>query len=551
MGKNKSRAVKNSTKLFFSGVLILTVANLLVKVIGLLFKIPMTGILGEEGMGYYNGAYQIYTVFFMISTAGLPVAVSILISEARTRGQLKQIKKIYRTTVTLFFIVGLVGMLAMLFGSGVFANWLGSPDTNLCVLAIAPTLFFICISSTLRGYFQGFQQMAPTAISELIEALCKLVLGVLFATYAIDQGYPIHKVAAYGAIGLSIGAGLGMFYLCITKFFFRERRYTEEFLEVSGESEETLPRKAILKRIILIALPITLSATVMSLTNLIDTFIIQNLLQANGATQAEATAIFGNYTSLAVPMFNLPPVLIYPISAAIVPLISVARAQGDKKRCRNVMESSLKVAVLIGVPCGLGMSVLAKPILYMFYGGIKDADSVIANATPLLQILAPTTIFVCLLSVSNAILQSCGKERLPLVSMLAGAAVKLVTNYFLIQTIGMKGTPISTFLCYLTVICINFFFICKYAEIVPNIKNVFLRPFACGLLCAAAALGANILLGKFVSASLATVGAIVAAGFVYLVSIFLLKAVTSDDIKLLPKGEKIYSLLSKIHLVRG
>lgn len=550
MGKNKVRAAKNSTKLFFSGVLILTVANLLVKVIGLLFKIPMTGILGEEGMGYYNGAYQIYTVFFMISTAGLPVAVSILISEARTRGQLKQIKKIYNTTVTLFFIVGFVGMLAMLLGSGVFANWLGSPDTNLCVLAIAPTLFFICVSSTLRGYFQGFQQMAPTAISELIEALCKLILGVLFATYAVDQGYAIHIVAAYGAIGLSIGAGLGMFYLCITKFFFNERRYTEEFIELNGESDETLPRKAILKRIIMIALPITLSSTVMSLTNLIDTFIIQNLLQANGATQAEATAIFGNYTSLAVPMFNLPPVLIYPISAAIVPLISVARAQRDKKRCRTVMESALKVAVLIGVPCGLGMSVMAEPILYMFYGGIKDADSVIANATPLLQILAPATIFVCILSVSNAILQSCGKERLPLLSMLVGAAVKLITNYFLIQTIGMKGTPISTFLCYLTVVCLNFFFIAKYADIIPSVKKVFVRPFICGLICALAAIAGNILYSKFISSSLATVCAILTAGFVYILCIFLLKAVTADDIKLLPKGARIYSLLQKIHLVR-
>lgn len=549
MGKN-NKTVKNSTKLFFSGVVILTVANLLVKVIGLLFKIPMTGILGEEGMGYYNGAYQIYTVFFMISTAGLPVAVSILISEARTKGQLKQIKKIYRTTTALFFMVGLVGMLAMFFGSNVFAGWLGSDNTNVCVLAIAPTLFFICVSSTLRGYFQGFQQMAPTAISELIEALCKLILGVLFATYAADQGYPIHIVAAYGAVGLSIGAGLGMFYLCITKFFFNERKYTEEFLTDAGESDETQPWKQILKRVILISLPITMSSTVMSLTNLIDTFIIQNLLQANGATQAEATAIFGNYTSLAVPMFNLPPVLIYPISAAIVPLISVARSQNDKKRCRTVMESALKVAVLIGVPCGLGMSVLAKPILYMFYGGIKDADTVIGNATPLLQILAPTTIFVCILSVSNAILQSCGKERLPLISMIAGAAVKLITNFVLIQVIGMKGTPISTFLCYLTVTCLNFFFIAKYADIVPSIKKVFLRPFICGLSCAAIALGSYTLYENFISARLSTVAAIVTAGIAYLILIFILKAVTADDIKLLPKGQKIYSLLRKIHLVR-
>jgi len=548
MGKNSGKAVKNSTKLFFSGVVVLTIANLLVKVIGLLFKIPMNAELGGEGLGYYNAAYQIYTVFFMVSTAGLPVAVSILISESRSRGELKQIKKIFRTTVALFFGIGFLGMAAMYFGAKGFADLLGSAPTYVCIMAIAPTLFFICVSSTLRGYFQGFQQMIPTAISELIEALCKLILGILFARYAVAQGYSINVVAAYAAIGLSIGAGLGMVYLFITKLFFSEEKYIAEFVTEGEESTATTPTKDILKRVIIIALPITLSATVMSLTNLIDTFIVQNLLQENGMSQAEATTLFGNYTGLAVPMFNLPPVLIYPISAAIVPLLSVARTQGDKKRSRTVMESALKVAVLIGVPCGLGMSVLSRPILEMFYSS-GEAQAIV-NATPLLRVLAPSTIFVCILSVTNAILQSCGKERLPLVSMLAGAAVKLVTNYFLIQHIGMIATPISTFLCYLTVTCINFVFIAKYADIVPNIVRVFLKPFICGIICAAAALGSYTLFNTFVSGSIATVAAIGTAGIVYVLFVFLLRVVTADDVKLLPKGNKICSALTKIHLIK-
>ena len=542
----KQNKVKNSTKLFFSGVVVLTVANLLVKAIGLLFKIPMNKVVGDTGMGYYTSAYTIYTFFYMISTSGLPIAVSILISESRTKGQLRQIKKIFRTTVALFFAIGLVGMLAMIFGADLFASMLKASPTSACIMAIAPTLFFICISSALRGYFQGFQQMVPTAVSELIEALCKLAVGIVLALYAIDQNYPIHIVAAYAAFGLTIGAGLGMIFLCISKLLFKETRYTAEFVEIAGVSDETTPTSKILARLVKVALPITISASVMSLTNMIDMVIVQRLLQETGMSQLEATTVYGNYTTLAVPMFNLPPVLVYPISAAIIPLLSVAHSQGDKKRTRTIMESALRVAVLIGVPCAFGMSALARPILSLFF----RVESSVEMAYPLLRLLAPSSLFVCILSITNAILQACGKERKPVISMLCGAVVKVVSNYFLIQIIGMRGTPISTFLCYLTVTCLNFRFVSKYADIVPNIRRVFLRPFICGLLCAATALGSYALVSRFIGNTVSTLVAIACAGIVYLFLIFFTGAVVAEDVRLLPKGDKISAALGRAHLLR-
>ena len=542
----KQNKVKNSTKLFFSGVVVLTVANLLVKAIGLLFKIPMNKVVGDTGMGYYTSAYTIYTFFYMISTSGLPIAVSILISESRTKGQLRQIKKLFRTTVALFFAIGLVGMLAMIFGADSFASMLKASPTSACIMAIAPTLFFICISSALRGYFQGFQQMVPTAVSELIEALCKLAVGIVLALYAIDQNYPIHIVAAYAAFGLTIGAGLGMIFLCISKLLFKETRYTAEFVEIAGVSDETTPTSKILARLVKVALPITISASVMSLTNMIDMVIVQRLLQETGMSQLEATTVYGNYTTLAVPMFNLPPVLVYPISAAIIPLLSVAHSQGDKKRTRTIMESALRVAVLIGVPCAFGMSALARPILSLFF----RVESSVEMAYPLLRLLAPSSLFVCILSITNAILQACGKERKPVISMLCGAVVKVVSNYFLIQIIGMRGTPISTFLCYLTVTCLNFRFVSKYADIVPNIRRVFLRPFICGLLCAATALGSYALVSRFTGNTVSTLVAIACAGIVYLFLIFFTGAVVAEDVRLLPKGDKISAALGRAHLLR-
>jgi len=554
MKKNSGapKAVKKSAKLFFSGVLVLTVANLLVKVIGLLFKIPMYNELGSDVMGYYGSAYTIYTFFYMISTAGLPVAVSIMISESKVKGQVKQIKKIFRTTVTLFFTVGIVGMVVMGVGSGLFASLMADPDAGICIIAIAPTLFFICISSAMRGYFQGFQQMTPTAVSELIEALCKLVLGLLFALYAESQGWSASVIAAFAVLGLTAGAGLGMLFLCITKLMFKESEYTAEFIESVGVSEDTQPTGAIIKRLIHIALPITLSASVMSFASMIDMFFVKRLLQtAHGFTVEQANSTYGNYTTLAVPMFNLPPVLVYPIGCAIIPLLTAAKQ--EMERFREIARSALRVAVLIGVPCAFGLSVLSKPILMLIYNeSDPEVLAGINEAAPLLSILAPSTLFVCLLSITNAILQSCGQERKPLISLLIGGGVKIVTNFVLIQFIGMVGTPISTFICYLTITSFNFYFISKHAGVIPDIEK-FLRTLVCGVFCGGGAFGAYYIFSNYIfetSPSIAVIGAIGVAGLVYLAMIFVLRAVTAEDIKLLPKGNKICALLTKLHLVK-
>ncbi len=541
----ENKKIKNSTKLFFSGVFILTFTNIVVKAIGLLFKLPMNRIVGDEGMGYYSSAYTIYTLLYMISTAGLPVAVSKMLSESRAAGKLKQAKLIFRTALTLFIIIGIVGTLIMLIGAKPMSALIKAEPTYACIIAIAPTLFFICITSALRGYFQGYQQMAPTAISQFIEAVCKLVLGIAMAQYAISQNYAVHIVAAYAAVGLTIGAALGMMFLTIAKLTFNESKYNAEYIDVTGESYECAPRSAILGRLVKIAIPISLSSSVMSLTNLIDTVLVQRLLQSAGMTQEAATTIWGNYTTLATPMFNLPPVLVYPIGYSIIPLLSVAIEQKNKERANLIMQSSLRVAVMIGAPCALGMSALAGPILHLFFRS-SSADM----ATPLLRLLAPSSFFVCLLAVTNAILQAHGHENKPLISMLIGAIVKVITNLLLIKHIGMPATPISTFACYLTVTLCNFYFVAKYVKLIPSFKNVFLRPLVSAVICAASALGVYTLANSFLSSSVSVFAAIAVAGVIYVVLIFATKAVTRDDILLLPKGETIARLLTKFKLIR-
>ncbi len=549
-GESKPTApkVKNSTKLFFSGVIILTISNLIIKAIGLLFKIPMNYIVGDTGMGYYSHAYTLYTCFFMIATNGLPVALAMMLSESRSKRQLKNAKRIFRVALLLFLAVGLIGMLIMIFGARPYARYgLKAESTVYCIIAIAPTLFFITISSAYRGYFQGYQQMLPTAVSQMIEAVCKLLLGIFFARYALAQGYEIHIVAAYAAIGLTVGAGLGMIFLTFYKLLFREAKYNEEFVAEEGETDETEPAGKILRRLAVIAIPITISSSVMSITNLLDAVLVERILQTIGMTEEAATTVYGNYTSLAVPMFNMPPYLIYPISYSIIPLLTLARSSGDHPRANRIMESSLRVAVLIGLPCALGLSVLSQPILSMLY----KAESV-EMAWPLLSLLAPSTFFVCMLSVTNAILQACGYERMPLYSMLVGAAVKLVSNYILLHIIGMYGTPISTFLCYLTATGMNIYFVAKRVGVMPNMGRVFGRPLVAGICCAAAAFGAQTVLTSVIGLSgrIPTLLSIAAAAVIYALMVFLIRAVTADDIRLIPKGEKILSVLKKIRLVR-
>lgn len=535
---------KSSTKLFFSGVLVLTVTNLVVKAIGLLFKIPMNHVVGDEGMGYYNSAYTFYTYLYMVSTAGLPTAISIMISESRADGRIRQVKRIYKLALLTFLVIGTVATMIMFFGAPAMSKAIGAENTKYSMMAIAPTLLFICISSALRGYFQGYQQMVPTAISQFLEAACKLGIGIAFALYAINRGYEIYVVAAYATVGLTAGAFFGMMFMVVSKMFFKEQRYDAEYLSVSGETADVTPTGKLLKRLVLIALPITISASVMSLTNLIDAAIVQRLLQYTGLTQVAATELYGNYTSLAVPMFNMPPVLIYPISYSIVPLLSAARKMGDTQRCKAVSESSMRISMIVGIPCGLGLAALAKPILSLFY----KASSV-ELAAPLLCILGPSTAFICILSVTNALLQSAGYERKPLISMLAGAAVKLVTNFFLINTIGMKGTPISTFLCYLTVTVLNLHFVHKYVGVMPKLSGLFGKPLAAGAVCAVCAYYVNAFLASHISSKIAVLAAIAVAVFVYGAVLFLIRGVSGDDIKLLPKGEKIYSALHKLKLV--
>ncbi len=514
---------------FFSGVLVLTISNLLVKALGMLFKIPMNYIVGDTGMGYYNAAYTIYTFFYMLSTAGLPTAVSILVSAARAAGKKNQCRRILKISLALFCVIGTLGCAVMFFFAGELADLIGASPSVYCIIAVSPTLFFICIASALRGYFQGLSRMTPTAISQFLEAFCKVAAGILCAVYAIRQGYAPHIIAAYAVLGLTLGSAVSMLYLIIAGLYSRGTALSVP------ENPDTDGIRPILSRLAAIAVPITISSAVMSLTGMIDAVLIQRLLQQSGMAQETATTLYGNYTSLAVPMFNLPPVLVYPIAYAMVPLLTRYRTEKNGEyRSRSLISSALRMSVLIGAPCAMGLSVLSEPILNLLYRA-SSAET----AAPLLTLLAPSSLLVCVLAVTNSVLQSIGKAGLPVLSMLAGAVVKILCTILLIPHTGITAAPVSTFFCYLTVTAMNLYFMLRHTGVQPELGRTVFRPVAAAAVCALTALAGYRLLVYILPEKLAVLPAIILAAAVYGLLIRGMHVLGEEDLALLPKGEKL------------
>jgi len=288
------------------------------------------------------------------------------------------------------------------------------------------------------------------------------------------------------------------------------------------------------------------------LTNLIDLSIVMRRLQSIGLSQAMSNAVWGNYSSLAVPMFNLPPVLIYPISYSLVPLLSGYFADGRLEKANKTMHSAIRISAILIIPMALGLSVMAEPILKLLYNP-HSAEM----AAPLLSILALSVFFVGMIAITNAILQASGHEKLPILSMVAGAVVKIISSLILIgiPSVGIYGTPIGTFLCYMTTTIINFYYIAKHTGVVPKLVQTFLKPLAAGFVCCIGAYGTYFVVSRFMDVTsragngIATLGAIVVACILYAALLLLCKGISEEDIRMLPKGNKIVGLLHKMRLM--
>ena len=514
--KSKGQTKKEGNGNFYSGVLALSLSAVIVKIIGLVYKIPMLRLLGSEGMGYFNSAYEIYALLCVISTAGLPVAMSVMISRRRDGAE-----SIFKVSIRLFLVLGVLGSALMLIFSYPLSVFLGSDKSFYSILAIAPTLFFVCVTSAYRGYFQGLSRMMPTAVSQVIEALGKLVLGLLFAYVALIAGFAVEAVAAFAVLGLLCGSAISSLYLLLVK------RFKRETLQIGFYSNT----REITKDLISSAFPITLSSAVVSVTKMIDMTMILRRLQDIGYSGEQAFSAYGGYTTLCLPLFSLAPALIGSVAMPILPKLSSAIAREDRETQTETVNDGMRLTSIIAMPVSVGLALYSKEILELLFRG---EDSAIDMCAPLLTLLALSITFSGMVTLGNAILQSYGRPSLPLLSMAVGAVIKIILAFFLIGNISINiaGAPISTFFCDLVINIVNFHFIIRLVPGKLDIGKAFVAPFAAAVI----SIGASKIIYGAISAKLGdgtilTLCAIALAAILYLVTCIALRVIDVNEIK--------------------
>ena len=585
---------KRKSQSLLNGAMVLAAATILVKIIGILYKIPISNMVGAVGRGCFDSAYNLYIPIYTVSMAGLPVAVSKMVSQQVALGRFRDVKRIFKVAARLFLLTGTVGTVLMLALSYPYALLAKNPEALPAIFAITPSIFFCCVMSIYRGYYNGLRNMTPTAMSEVWEAIGKVIAGLVCAKLSIDYGlsrfeagatvygqtvtseaeamsaiYPYAAAAA--AIGVTVGTVVGMIYMMILYRVKGDGITREELVN----SPKPLEGSAIAKTLMSIAIPVVASSLVFSVTNLIDSITVQNRLDTmilNNlpfihslyGDQLAASQIldediskylYGAYT-MSLDFKNLIPSITMTLGVSAIPALSAAWAVKDKRVLKVSVESVLRVTLMISLPAGIGMGVLATPILDMMYQTGKSA-SAISVAAPIMAAYGYTIFLISLSQPMTNMLQALGRPGVPLRSLTIGAVAKVICNYIFIgiPKINISGAVIGTVVCYSIIVIYNYIALVRTTKVRVNLISVFVKPLICSALCGVAAytsygLFANILpdlsRGLLSLTNItATCISIVFAVLVYGISMLLIGGIVKDDVVMLPKGEKIAKLLAK------
>lgn len=536
---------------YMHGAAILTVGVVIMKLLGFIYKIPLGNILGDEGYSMFLSAYNIYFIFFTLATAGLPVALSRLVAEADANGRAKQEEKLFRVAWMMFFVLGTVFALIMfLYPEWLADKYLENPDAALSIKAMSPAILLVCLVSAYRGYCQGNGNMLPTTVDEVLEVLFKVISGLVLAKLILDAGLGKPMGSAGAILGVSIGSVISLLYMVV----YKRRNYNtlsgsytggRAADAVPGDDERVDSAWTIVKNIISIGVPIAFGACIMALLNSIDSKLCMNRLQAAaGFSYYEAKVLYGVYGK-AQTLFNLPAAFITPLTIAIVPAISGAIVRGDRAEAIKTSDDSMRISAAVSLPMGVGLAVLSFPIMKVLYTNSNAAGP------GLLSIMGVASIFVCIVLMENAVLQASGKEKLTMLTMITGGLVKIIINWFLVaqRPVNIYGAPVGTLVSYAVMMLMNLVFIRGALRHKPDLAGIFAAPLVSSLLMGASAWAVYGLCGKLLGTGerlhmlVCMAAAILTAVVVYAVAAINTRAVTADDMKLIPGGEKLARLL--------
>ena len=588
MERRNGRGMRRQS--FLHGALILMVAIALEKVIGAVFKIPLAWILTTVGSGYFGFAYSIYAPLFSLATAGFPIAISRMVSENSVRGRFRDIRQIHRASVRIFLTLGIVACSIMFFGARPYVSYVesGNPGNFLpAIYALAPAVFFTSMMSIYRGYYEGLRNMYPTAISEVIEALCKVVFGLAAASLIIREGMrqyaasgTVYGVRAaseqyaklatlpYAAAGAIFSVTLGGMFGFLFLFLYHKRHGDGISPEMLRYAPRPAPGRVITSRLIRTAIPIALGSLAVNLSTLVDsTFLKMRIgdimethpevllnMYRNDLTQEVIqlklvpSFLFGCFTN-ANNLFMLVPALTQAFGISALPSVTAAWAQDDPKALRHSVESVLRVVALITIPCGVGLSVMSQPIAALIYP--HNNPAIVGR---ILALLGLASIFAATSTPINSMLQAIGRVDLPVKLMAVGLVVKVVLNYALvgIPEINVLGAGTGTLVCYFLITVLALALLCRITKTTPHFFAIFCKP----ALASAVSVGAAWLIWKgaaslpHLKGSIATCLAILAAAFLYAVCILWFRALDRRDVLMLPHGQKIAKILEKHNWIR-
>ncbi|MCL1807903.1 MAG: polysaccharide biosynthesis protein [Oscillospiraceae bacterium] len=533
---------------FLRGAFNLSIATAAVKIIGALYKIPILRLLGEEGSSLYYVAYNIYTILFVIATAGLPVAISKMVSESHTAGR-KDAEQIFSVAFKLFLVIGTIGALFILFFADWIAAMMNAEEAVWAIRAIAPSVFLIVFICPYRGYYQGQGNMTPTAVSQVLEALGKLIFGVGLTVLVMYVIIPAETVGdeiinqtprnTYGSAAAILGVSIGILF-------------SAAYLILSGRSiglgkarKIERRRKSILKEMVSLAIPITIGSVILNLTNLIDAGLTRGLLVSGANFTEEVRDLYHGAYVWAATLYTLPTAFVLTIAVSLLPAIAAFRVRKDRDGVIRTARSAVRVTALIGMPAGIAFIALPQPLLGLLYG---SGSAGVEIAAPLLRVLGIAVIFVCIVTVTNSILQSLGLVFIPVLTMSLGAAVKIIFTYVLVGNpdIHINGAPVGTVACFGLIAVLNIIIVMKATGAGLAMLSELGKPFLAAAGMGTIALGCYYFFAYFLGAKIGVLLAMGAGGLSYVLLLIVIKGIPKRDIELLPGGKKLARIL-QIH----
>lgn len=576
---------QNKSQSFLQGALILSVAAVISKVVGALFKIPLQNIAGMVAWGYFETAYQFYLPIYTIAIAGLPLAVARMVSESIALERYRDVHTVYKLAIRIFLGCGVVGTLIMWLGADLYAGFVGMPESRNCIVVMAPTVFFCCLVSAHRGLYEGTRNMIPTAVSQIIESMGKLVLGIGLGYLAIwwgqhqfEAGRPVFGTMAesaqqaltlsqpYVAVGAMLGVTIGSALAWVYTLWYHHRVGDGVTPAQTLYAPAARGNKEVFRALMAIAIPVTLGSLATQLTGILDTLSLQRclkmLMEGEGAATVlemyrpqlaaagvditrvdEVLAWLTGNRGTAMTYVNIVPNITLTLGISALPVVTSAWTLKDQRQLKSTVESVLRITMLIALPCGVLLSVLGEPLMYTVYGKTHMSEVV----GLLLQTLGIATVFICLVAPINSLLQAVGRADIPVKIILAGGVVKTVLNIVLVlqPSININGSSYSTLICYVVMVALSLWAVRKVIGVRLQWSSVFLKPLIAALICAGAAWGACQLLNLAMSRRLAPIFACVIACVIYLIVLIMVKAFTKEDILMLPKGKKIAQVLEK------